>query len=98
MTAGVTGVDQEIAVHFRHLRAADAQASAAGRIDELPGAISRPILEGRAAGLFADRLRGIAVDLHLVPPCANGIGRSDPSTIPLTGKNDGSVSTAVTIG
>jgi hypothetical protein len=35
MTGGVTGIDQEIAMHFRHLRATDAQPPAAGSIDQL---------------------------------------------------------------
>ena len=66
------GVDQEIAVHLRHLRAADTQAAAAGGVDQLPGAVAGRILEGRSAGLFADRLRGLAVVLYLVHPRANG--------------------------
>ena len=77
MPGGVAGVDEEIAVHFRHLRAADAQAAAAGGIDQFPGAVAGRVLEGRAAGLFADRLRGLAMGLHLVHPRANGFGRGD---------------------
>src|SRR5213593_1708777 len=43
-------IDQEVAVHIRHLRVADLEPAAAGGIDELPGFLSRRVLEGRAAG------------------------------------------------
>src|SRR5689334_2764449 len=58
---GVAAVDQEIAVHLRHLRAADDEATAARSIDDFPRAVAGRILERRAAGLLADRLRGFAV-------------------------------------
>src|SRR6476619_1668100 len=35
---GVAVVDQEVAVHLRHLGAADAETAAAGLVDQLPGA------------------------------------------------------------
>src|SRR5258708_720402 len=91
MAGRLTNVDQEIAVHFRHLGTADAQTPAAGRVDQLPGAVSRRILEGRAASLFADRLRGFAVVLYFVHPHANGIRCGDPPAKARRGKNDGSV-------
>src|SRR5215831_14298498 len=53
-------IDQEIAVHFRHLRIADLEAAAAGGVDELPGLVPWRILEGRAAGAALDRLRRFA--------------------------------------
>ena len=77
MAARIAGIDQEIAVHFRHLGAADAQAAAAGGIDQLPGAVAGRILEGGAAGLFADWLRGLAMGLHLLHPRPNGLGCCD---------------------
>ena len=88
MPGRVTGVDQEIAVHFRHLRAADAQAAAAGGVDQLPGAVAGRILEGRAAGLFADRLRGFAVVLHLVHPRPDRVRRGDGAAKARRGEND----------
>src|SRR5690606_4434618 len=54
-------VDEEIAVHLGNLRAADAQAAAAGRVDELPGAVTRRILEGGSASSLARRLVLLAV-------------------------------------
>ena len=36
------------------------QAAAAGGVDQLPGLAARRVLEGRAAGALADRLRGLA--------------------------------------
>src|SRR6266481_3058073 len=98
MAGRVTGVDQEIAVHLRYLRAADAQAPATGGVDQLPGALIRWILECRAAGLFADRLRGFTVVLYLVHPRPNLIRGCDASTKARRGKNDGSVDAAVAIG
>src|SRR5581483_12262641 len=53
---GVAVVDEEVAVHLRHLGAADAKAAAAGLVDQLPGARARRVLEGRAAGALADGL------------------------------------------
>ena len=90
-------IDQEIAVHFRDLRAADAQAPAAGGIDQLPGAISRWIFEGRAAGLVADRLGGLAVVLDLVHPRANGVGRGERPAKARGSKDDGRIDAAVAI-
>src|SRR5580692_642989 len=82
MPGRVTGVDQKIAVHFRYLGAPDAQAPAAGGVDQLPGAVTGWILEGRSAGLFADRLRGFAVVLHLVHPRPDRLGRREAPTKP----------------
>src|SRR5689334_23571693 len=60
------GIDQEIGVLFADLRAAASYAPHAGFIDQLPsgkllaiGAVR--VLEGGAAGLFADRLTGFAL-------------------------------------
>src|SRR5712672_572105 len=58
--ARVAAVDQEIAVHLRHLGVAHHKAAAAGGVDQLPGFVARRILEGRAAGAALDRLRGLA--------------------------------------
>src|SRR3984893_11567209 len=69
------GIDQEVAVHFRDLGVADPQAAAAGGIDQLPSAFARRILEGRTAGLFANRLSGFAVVLHLVHAGADRLRR-----------------------
>src|SRR5215470_10292684 len=73
MAGGVTGVDQEVAVHFRHLGAADAQAPAAGGINQLPGAVAGRVLEGGAAGLFTNRLSCLAVVLNFVHARANSL-------------------------
>src|ERR1700687_3605344 len=97
MAGRAASVDQEIAVHLRYLRAADAQAPAARGIDQFPGALIRGILECRTTGLFADWLRGFAVILHLVHTRANFIRRGDQSTKARRGKNDGSVDAAVAI-
>src|SRR5580692_3591104 len=86
MPGRVTGVDQKIAVHFRYLGAPDAQAPAAGGVDQLPGAVTGWILEGRSAGLFADRLRGFAVILDLVHPRTNGLRRDDGAAKTCRGK------------
>src|SRR5580704_3251014 len=56
----VAEIDQEIAVHLRNLRFADAQSAAARGIDELPGFLSRRILECGAASAALDRLRRLA--------------------------------------
>src|SRR5258707_271242 len=82
------GVDQEIAVHLRHLGAADAQAAAAGGVDQLPGAVAGRILEGRSPRFFANRLRGLAVSLHFVHPRANGFGCGDGAAKTRRGKDD----------
>ena len=57
---GAAEIDQKIAVHFRDLGVALAQAAAAGGIDELPGFVARRIFERRAAGAAFDRLRRLA--------------------------------------
>ncbi len=54
-------VDQEVAVHFRHLGAADAKAPAPGRVDQLPGAGAGRVLERGAARALLHRLIGLAV-------------------------------------
>src|ERR1700722_3673246 len=56
----VPKIGQKITVHRRHLSAADLQTPASGLVDQFPGLQSRRILECRAAGLLADRLRGLA--------------------------------------
>src|SRR5688572_27646252 len=53
-------IDQEIAVHLRHLGGADDQPAATRGIDQLPRFLSRWILEGGAAGAALDRLRRLA--------------------------------------
>ena len=63
---GRAGVDQEVAVHLRDLRAADPEATAAGGVDQLPGLAAGRIREGRAAGLLADRLGAFAMRLDRV--------------------------------
>src|SRR3569833_1244495 len=65
MGGGVAGIDQEVAMHLGHLGAADCQAAAARRIDQLPGAVARRVLKGRDAGHLANRLRGLAMRLLL---------------------------------
>src|SRR5438045_2766087 len=52
-----SSVDQEITVHFRHLRSADGQAPASGLINQFPGPRPRRIGECRPTGLFPDWLR-----------------------------------------
>jgi hypothetical protein len=52
-SGGGAGVDQEIGVLLRDLRAADLQAAAAGSIDQLPRLVAGRIGEGRAAGAAA---------------------------------------------
>src|SRR5262245_65075353 len=51
-----TEIDQEVAVHLRHLGVADLEPATAGSVDELPGLLPRRVLEGRAAGAALDRL------------------------------------------
>src|SRR5262249_490241 len=58
---GVAVVDQEVAVHVRDLRTADAQAAAAGPVDEPPAALARRVFEGGAAGALLARLVRLAV-------------------------------------
>ena len=57
---GAAGVDQEVAVLLRYLRAAAGQAAAAGGIDQLPGLHVGRIAERRTAGARAHRLRCLA--------------------------------------
>src|SRR5262245_15189922 len=57
---GAAEIDQEVAVHLRHLGAADREAAAAGGVDDLPGLVAGRVLEGRAAGAALDRLGGLA--------------------------------------
>src|SRR5260370_40948442 len=97
MAGGGSCSDQEVAVHFRDLRGAAAQTSAAGGVDQLPRAMARRVLEGRAAGLFADRLRALAVALHLLHPLADRFGRGRCPPKARGGEDDGSVDTAVAI-
>src|SRR5690606_23430598 len=49
-------VDEEVAVHLRDHGTTDAQAPAAGRVDQFPGAVLGRVLECRAAGALLDRL------------------------------------------
>src|SRR5437764_15353359 len=95
MAGGVAGIDEEIAVHFRDLRAADAQTSTAGGVDQLPRAMAWRVLEGRAAGLFADRLRSLAVALHLLHPLADRFPRVDCPPDARGGEDDGGAVGAV---
>src|SRR5450631_4114887 len=97
MAGGAAGIDQEVAVQLRDLRAADPQSAAAGGIDQLPGAFARRILEGRAAGLFANRLRGFAVVLHLVHARADRLGRGHQAAKARGGKDDRGIDAAVAI-
>src|SRR6478736_3253973 len=50
-------VDQKVAVHRRHLRAADHKTTTTGRVDQLPSLLAWRILEGRSTGAALDRLR-----------------------------------------
>ena len=63
-----TEIEQEIAMLFRDLGVAHRQAAAAGRVDQRPRLVAGRVLEGRAAGAAAQRLR--------IP---RGRGRSRPS-------------------
>src|SRR4029079_14759926 len=58
---GIALVDEEVAMHLRDLGIADAQATTAGGIDQLPGLLAGRILEGRAAGAALDRLHFLAI-------------------------------------
>src|SRR3954468_5653108 len=97
MCRRLAGVDQEIAVHFRDLRAADAKTPAAGGIDQFPGAFAGRILEGRAAGLFADRLRGLAMGLYFAHARTDRLGRADVPAKTCRGENDRGIDAAVAI-
>src|SRR5262249_19779505 len=63
---GAAQIDQEIAVHLRHLRVAQLETAAVGRVDQLPGLVAGRILEGRAAGSALDRLGGFSRHRDLV--------------------------------
>src|SRR5260370_38193981 len=97
MAGGVVGVDQEIAVHFGDLRAPDAQATATGRIDQLPGTVARRILEGRAAGLFANRLCGLAMAPHLLHPLADRLRRGGRPAKACRGEEYGRIDAGVAV-
>src|SRR5262245_38492634 len=56
----LAGVDQEIRVQRREHRAAERLAAPARRVHQPPRGIAGRVLEGRAAGLLADRLAGLA--------------------------------------
>src|SRR3546814_10602256 len=56
----LTHVDEEVRVFLADLRAADHKATAAGLVDKLPRLVALRVLEGRAAGLRTQRLRGFA--------------------------------------
>ena len=51
VAGGGTGVDHEIAVHRRHLRAADHQAAPARLVDLLPGRRALGVLEESELGV-----------------------------------------------
>src|SRR5271166_6901646 len=53
-------VDEKVAMHGRDLSVADRQPPAAGLVDKLPGFRARRVLEGRAAGFFADGLGSLS--------------------------------------
>src|SRR4029077_11909487 len=97
MPGGITGIDQEIAMHFRYLRAADAKTAAAVGVDQLPGAVAGRVLEGRAAGLFADRLRRLAMGLHLGHARADRFRRCDAPLKSRRGKDDRGIDAAVAV-
>src|ERR1700753_4185998 len=97
MAGRLAGIDQEVTVHFRYLPAADAQATATGSVDQFPGAVARRILEGRSAGLFPDRLRGLAMGLHLVHPRADRFRRRRRTAKSRGGKNDRGIDAAVAV-
>src|SRR5690606_12307122 len=67
-------VDQEVAVHLRDHRAADAQATTPGCIDQLPGAVVGRVLEGRAAGALLDRLMLLAIGRDLIHGARDVLG------------------------
>src|SRR5215213_1088047 len=97
MPGGAAGIDEEIAVHFRDLRPADAQAAAAGGVDQFPGAVAGWILEGRSPRFFANRLSRFAMGLHLVHPRANGLRIRDRALKARRGEDDRRVDAAVAI-
>src|SRR5580698_741012 len=97
MTGRAAGIDEEVTVQLRYLRAADAQAPAARCVDQFPRAVAGRILEGRAAGLFPDRLRGLAMVLHLVHPRPDCFRRSNGPTKSRRGKNDLMIDAAVAV-
>src|SRR4051794_27711073 len=58
---GLAEIEQEVAMLFRDLRIAQAQTPAARGVDQLPGLGARRVLEGRAPGAAAQRLRRLAL-------------------------------------
>ncbi len=58
---GLAEIEQEIGVQLANLRAAEGQAPAPGFVDQPPARIPLGVLEGRAAGLGAGRLRAFAL-------------------------------------
>src|SRR5262249_62190958 len=58
--ARVAAIDEEVAVHLRHLRVADGEPAAARRVDQLPRLVAGRVLERGAAGAALDRLRRLA--------------------------------------
>ena len=65
---GLAEIEEEIGVHFAHLRAAKREPAAAGGIDQLPARMALGVLEGRAAGLGPRRLRRLALFGDLAHP------------------------------
>src|SRR3569623_3411814 len=55
------------------------------------------MLEGRTAGLLADRLRGFAMLLHLVHPMANSLGLRDLPAIQRRGEDDRRIDTMAAV-
>src|SRR5262245_22810535 len=60
LSRGAAVIDQKIAMHLRHLGAADTQATTARLVDQLPSTRTRRVLECRTTGALADRLVGLA--------------------------------------
>ena len=58
---GLAEIEEEIGVQFAHLRVAEREATAPGRVDQLPARMAIGILEGRPAGLGLGRLRAFAL-------------------------------------
>ena len=77
MPGRAAGVDQEIAVHFRYLRAADAQATAAGGVD--PSVI-----------FTAARFRGIIADPDAIRARMNEVQNHRETAQPIREKTGGS--------
>src|SRR5690606_16685778 len=58
--ARLAHVDEEVRVHLAHLGAAEDEAAAAGRVDQLPARMALGVLEGGTGGPGAGRLRTFA--------------------------------------